>query len=84
MTTQIIKNKEAALTNQLADIMQEIADLVETHPDADKVAKLYAKMARYEQKFPMTVSRIKGYSGIGAIWHAVKIACGPFRGTAKR
>lgn len=32
MTTKIIQAKEAALTNQLNGIMQDIADLVETHP----------------------------------------------------
>lgn len=61
------------MPNQLAGIMQDIANLVRTHQDSDAVAALYEKMQTYQRKFPHGVSTLT--KGTRTIWDAVMLAC---------
>lgn len=63
------------MANQLAGIMQDIANLVRTHQDSDAVAELYEKMQNYQRKFPLTVAGLEKSKGTGTIWYAVMLAC---------
>jgi len=63
------------MANQLAGIMQDIANLIRSHQDSDAVAELYAKMRSYEKKFPQTVRDLGKSKGTGTIWFAVMLAC---------
>lgn len=59
------------MASQLSQIMQQIADLIKTHPDTDAVDDLLRTMTIYGEKFPQTVRNIEKQRGLGEIWYAV-------------